>query len=542
MQMEFAILIVLILVIIVVITIHAKIKYIQNLKDKIISAFGRVPDMNEMNLESIRRYAEYVKHHDLRIDSITWNDLDMDRVYKRINACLSSVGEEYLYNCLHEPRFEQAELLEREKLIKFFIENPTERFDTQFALARLGKEEYNGVASLIFDADMKLISRPYIYKILAVVPIVFLVVLIFNLAIGAIGLGLSFVVNLLIRERAMKLVDIEIPAIAYFSFMLKCCKRLYKIEPLGKLPILVEMRKPYSIFKKVASNAPTARQGIQADIAESFWMYLNIMFLFDIRHYNRFIELIIRYNQEFHHIYKTIGEIDAALSVLSFRSSLPVFSTPQFCNENALDFEEIYHPLIEKPVTNTHKFDKDSLITGSNASGKSTFIKTLAINGILAQTIFTCSAKSFKTRQAMIVTSMAVRDDLLGGESYFIVEIKSLKRVLDLVAKYPCICYVDEILRGTNTVERIAASAAILSFLNEQDCLCIVASHDIELTRLLSHDNYHFCEQVTNNEISFDYKLKLGPTTTRNAIKLLEFKGFGDEIVGYAKELVSSKT
>ena len=539
--MEFVILIVFILLVVICVTIHAKVKYIQNLKTKIASAFGSVPDKNEMNLESIRRYAEYVEHHDLRIDSITWNDLDMDRVYTRINACLSSVGEEYLYNSLHEPRFEQMELLEREKLIKFFKEYPTERFDTQFALARLGKEEYNGLASLIFDADMKLISRPYIYKILSVVPLVFLSSLALNMAIGAIGLGISFVVNLLVRERAMKQVDVEIPAIAYFSSMLKCCGRLYKIEPLSKLPILDKMRKPYSIFKKVAANAPTTRRGMQADIAETVWMYPNILFLFDIRHYNRFIELIVRYNQEFHHIYKTIGEIDVALSVLSFRTSLPVYSIPQFCNENVLDFEEIYHPLIEKPVTNTHKFDKDSLITGSNASGKSTFIKTLAINGILAQTIFTCTAKSFTSRPAITITSMAMRDDLFGGESYFIVEIKSLKRVLDLVAKYPCICYVDEILRGTNTIERIAASAAILSYLDLQDCLCIVASHDIELTRLLDHDNYHFCEQVSNNEISFDYKLKLGPTTTRNAIKLLEFMGFEHEIVGHAKELVNSK-
>jgi len=266
------------------------------------------------------------------------------------------------------------------------------------------------------------------------------------------------------------------------------------------------------------------------------------MFLFDVRRYNNLMKLITTHNQAFHHIYKTLGEIDSALSISSFRASLPVFSTPQFCDKNELDFEEIYHPIIQKPVTNTHKFYSNSLITGSNASGKSTFIKTLAINGIMAQTIHTCTAKKFVTRTAMIVTSMAMRDDLLGGESYFVVEINSLKRVLDLVAKYPCICYIDEILRGTNTIERIAASTAILTYLHKQNCLCVVASHDIELTRLLNHDNYHFCEQVTDNDIVFDYKLKQGATTTRNAIKLLGFMGFEQEIVKHANELVSSHT
>ena len=539
--MEIVVFIAFIVAAAIIITVYAKVQYEKKLKAHILSAFGNAPSERDLNMDSIKQYARRTTHHDLRIDSITWNDLDMDNVYKRINVCLSSVGQEYLYNCLHELHFDDKELLEREKLIKFFEDNPKERFQAQMALAKLGESNNNGIASLIFGSGIELLHKPYIYNVLAVMPLIFAAILIFSISVGVLGLILSFSINAAVYNRAMRFINIEIPSIAYFAAMMNCCKKLYKIESLNKLDIMTKLKNPFNTFKKVITKAPSARPGESADIAEMFWMYFSIMFLYDIRHYNNFMKMITEHNQDFHHIYKSIGEIDVALSVLSFRLSLPTFSTPVFCDENELDFEDIFHPLIPDPVTNTHKIDRGSLITGSNASGKSTFIKTLAINGILAQTIFTCTAKRFKTRFTMIVTSMAMRDDLLDGESYFIVEIKSLKRILDLVKSYPCICYIDEILRGTNTIERIAASASILAYLDKQDCLCIAASHDIELTLISGYRNYHFCEQVTDDGIMFDYKLKKGPTTTRNAIKLLEVMGFDGEIVERAVELAEGR-
>jgi len=313
------------------------------------------------------------------------------------------------------------------------------------------------------------------------------------------------------------------------------------MEFMKALPIMEGLKKPYTTFKKIVAKSPTVSSGMGDDMASGLWEYFSILFLYDVRHYNRFMKLIARHRQEVNTVYQTIGEVDLALSVLSFRLSLPVFSTPTFCEENVLDFEGIFHPLILNSVTNTHRIESNSLITGSNASGKSTFIKTLAVNGILAQTIFTCTAKRFEARRSLVVTSMAVRDNLLGGESYFIVEIKSLKRILDLVEKHPCTCYIDEILRGTNTIERISASASVLEHLGKRDCLCIAASHDIELTRMLSYTNYHFREHVTDDGIGFDYKLKQGPSTTRNAIKLLELMKFDRAIVENANRLASEQ-
>lgn len=138
-----------------------------------------------------------------------------------------------------------------------------------------------------------------------------------------------------------------------------------------------------------------------------------------------------------------------------------------------------------------------------------------------------------------IVTSMAVQDDIMSGDSYFIKEIKYLKRMLEHLNENCCtICIVDEILRGTNTKERIAASQTIMEYLCEKNCLVMVASHDQELTVLLQnqYDNYRFSEKIGEHDIEFDYKLYPGPSTSQNAIRLLEYLGFPKKIVVEVKK------
>ena len=141
---------------------------------------------------------------------------------------------------------------------------------------------------------------------------------------------------------------------------------------------------------------------------------------------------------------------------------------------------------------------------------------------------------------AEVITSMAVRDDLMAGESYFIREIRYLKRILDnITEERVTICAIDEILRGTNTGERIRASRAILEYLRDKNCIALVATHDKELTELLGDDylNYHFSEEIGEEDIAFSYKILEGPATSQNAVKLLEFAGFPEEIIEAAQEV-----
>lgn len=261
----------------------------------------------------------------------------------------------------------------------------------------------------------------------------------------------------------------------------------------------------------------------------------------DIVKFNKMTKLITAKSEDAYNLVDTLGFIETSIAVASFRESLPFYCKPEFVeNTNNLRVKEVYHPLIDNPVCNSITTKGNVLLTGSNASGKSTFLKTIAINSILAQTIGTSLSKEYIAPVYRIYSSMALRDDLANSDSYYIVEIKSLKRILDAVGKKgrTVLCFIDEVLRGTNTVERIAASSEILKNLNTGRALCFAATHDIELTTILKdcYSNYHFQEEVTEDEVKFDYKLYAGPATTRNAIKLLNVIGYDKNIIKGAEQ------
>ena len=235
------------------------------------------------------------------------------------------------------------------------------------------------------------------------------------------------------------------------------------------------------------------------------------------------------------------GFIESCIAIGEYRAYLGDFCVPSFHEERRIRMVDGYHPMLTDPVKNTFETGKGMLITGSNASGKSTFLKTVAMNALLAQSIHTCLADKFETCFFRICSSMSLKDDVLHGESYYMVEIKSIKRILDLIAhkEYRVLCFVDEVLRGTNTVERIAASSQILKSLNSENSMCFVATHDIELASLLEdrYENYHFREEVTDGDVTFSYQLLPGKATTRNAIRLLSIMGYQEDIIQKAEQM-----
>ena len=529
-----------IIVIVIVITSHSSIQKDRDLKQKLKKNFGKPPLTDEVDYKSIEAYTIRTNKDARQVDKITWNDLDMNRVYERINVCLSSVGDEYLYDALKRPENCAAKLQKREELTDFFDKNTDIRLEVQYALAKISKKENNGVADLFFRSDFNSLQHKKTYAFFALLPVLAAIVLFFHVSIGFTALFFSFLVNMFIHFRCQKYINRDLSAINYFSRIIRCCEKFAKMKHFNELPCITRLTKLSQVFKKAASNSPSHMYGVVSGIEDVIWLYLSILFLIDVRGYNSFMELLKEKQDYAHEIYVTIGEIETAISVLSTRKSFPSFCIPEFCEENIVKFQDVYHPLINDAVVNSHVFNNDMILTGSNASGKSTFIKTLAINQILAQTINTCTAASFTTRFSVITTSMAVKDNIYEGESYFTAELKSIKRILDITKTHYTVCYIDEILRGTNTTERLIASQVLLSHLHKRECLCIVATHDIELTQILEneYDNYHFSEQVTDKDISFDYKLKPGPSKTKNAIKLLEVMEFDKEIIDDALAMV----
>lgn len=229
-----------------------------------------------------------------------------------------------------------------------------------------------------------------------------------------------------------------------------------------------------------------------------------------------------------------LSYIELFIQDISTPRSKPDFCTHQLC----YIAQDIYNPLLTRPVTNSINTIASILITGSNATGKSTYLRTIGLNAILAQTIYTVCAKSYSASFFTIMSSMSLRDNIYRGESYYMMEIKALKRILDAInAEIPILCCIDEVLRGTNTIERIAASSKILESLAKSNVLCLVASHDLELTYIVedSYKNYHFQERVDSYGVVCDFKLYAGRSYTRNAINLLKFMGYSEDIIDDAK-------
>lgn len=187
--------------------------------------------------------------------------------------------------------------------------------------------------------------------------------------------------------------------------------------------------------------------------------------------------------------------------------------------------------------------NKGIILTGSNMSGKSTFLRTLGVNALLAQTIYMCNAESYEGSYFKIITSISPEDNLASGKSYYFGEVEALLRIINSdEEKVPTLSLIDEIFRGTNPVERVSAAKEILKYFSSHNTLVAVATHDLELPKLLKdrYNSYYFREEVEGNELKFDYLIKEGISPTKNAIRILRMVGYPQEIVDNAEADIST--
>ena len=238
-------------------------------------------------------------------------------------------------------------------------------------------------------------------------------------------------------------------------------------------------------------------------------------------------------------VFNFVGEIDAVLSIHSLRNDLPYYCIPDIISDKKeLSTNASYHPLIFNSVANDIDLNgKSALLTGSNMSGKTTFIRTIGINVILGQAINTCFAKEFKVSRMKVHSAIRISDDLLENKSYYFEEVLTLKNLLqESQTAAGNLFLLDELFKGTNTIERIASGKAILSYLNKNNNIVIVSTHDLELAGFLknSFDLYHFTEVISEGKMLFDYKIKPGNLTTTNAIRILSLNDYPQEVVDEA--------
>ncbi len=540
-----------IVVVSLVFTILNERKAKRELRERLRSAYGTCPkvEMNSLRRESLGAYLNALPSRSQDIDAITWNDLDMERVYHEMNATCSAIGEEYLYALLHRPELSEEELLRREELITVFATNEELRLDMQMALKDMGKMRNISVYDYMLRLSGVLEEKNTLHYLAFAL---YAVGIVLACIPSCFGIGITVVIgtalfNMITYYKRKGQIE---PYLQVVSFLVRWITQVRKLSEYDeqKLPVVVKQELERlseravhfrGLVRGAKLLAPTSPTGSLMDM---FMDYVRILTHVDLIKFNQIYKIFMSRQEDLLAMFADTGRIDAMIGVASYRAYKELWCVPVLHEDSLmLRCNDLCHPLVSEPVPNSITANRSVLLTGSNASGKSTFLKTVAINAILAQTVHTALATEYEAGYYHILSSMALRDDIETSESYYIVEIRSLKRILDAAeGEIPILCFVDEVLRGTNTAERIAASTEILRYLSGKKLLCFAATHDLELTTLLNRyfDNYHFSEQVTNEGVIFDYCLKEGKATSRNAIRLLQMMGYPRHLTSGAMEAV----
>jgi hypothetical protein len=264
---------------------------------------------------------------------------------------------------------------------------------------------------------------------------------------------------------------------------------------------------------------------------------LNAFLLWDLQQIITLEKWKTTNNSSLHHWYKGLAVFEtlSTLSTLSFNHphwSFPLLHT----DRGTFIAEELGHPLIpaNKIVTNsftTSGTGNINLITGSNMAGKSTFLRSIGVNIVLAMMGAPVCAKKLTLHATRVISTMRVNDNLEESTSTFYAELKKLKTIIDEVNKEENVfLLLDEILRGTNSLDRHTGSEALIKQLIRKKAVGLLATHDLELAKLVSQYpdhiiNYHFDVQVSNEELYFDYQLKPGICQSLNASILMKKTG-----------------
>lgn len=481
------------------------------------------------------------------VDDITWNDLNMDAVYKDMDSTASSLGQEALYRMLRTPIVEDKELKERARLMQYFAGHEKERTELSMIYSGFGYSRKMSVADYIEsigECEKTSAAPHFAMFFLFVAALVYCLTV--NIATGMWAVIGMAVINVVSYFKFKAEIETYFVCIKQVFSMCACAKNILKKNVDGISGYSEELSSLFHEFDGVRRFSWIMATG-KGGILEFVLDYVRMITHLDIIKFCFVVNSLNKKKASVWALYNRLGYFDALIAAASYKESLPYTCEPTFADGRALMFEadELYHPLIEEPVANSIKTDSSVLITGSNASGKSTFLRSAGICALLSQTLDFATAKSYCGRRFRIYSSMALKDNLLGSESYYMVEIKSLKRIMDAASadsEYPVLCFIDEVLRGTNTVERIAASSQILKGLACTDTICFAATHDIELTGILEkfYRNYHFTEEITDNDVRFSYKLLKGRATSRNAIKLLGLLGYDKSILEQATQAARS--
>jgi len=501
-----------------------------------LEAAWHQPAARSPYLSLVARYYDHVQHEPAyqRLPDQTWEDLNGDLLFGLLDATMSPVGQQCLYHRLRSPLADEAALHEFDAAATLLTQQPEVRGHALLALDQLTADEAYYLTDLLQGEPLPTLPGARFAPLLA-------------LGLLATLLGGFWLPVLWMATEALALTN------SVFHFwqlkQIKNCVR--PLLQLGRLrragQALQRAALPLRPLQSLA--APLARlrdimwQVTFFQVQDNLLILdlLKMLLLLDVLLYARCRVAVQQYAPAIRTVFEAVGYVDCALAVASFRqrhaTCVPHFGPAT----EGIQLQAAYNPLVPGCVPNDLTLaGQGVLLTGSNMSGKTTFMRTLGVNALLAQTIATCPAAAYHAPFCRVLTSLSMADSLLTGKSYYLVEAETMRQLLVACDAAPSsyLLLLDELFKGTNTQERIAANKAVLAYLQPRSWV-VAATHDGELGALLQpcFVEYHFCETVTAEDWYFDYRLKAGPLTTRNAIRLLARLHYPAQVVAAAQAL-----
>ena len=427
------------------------------------------------------------------VDDRTWRDLDLDAVFGFLDRTESIVGRQILYHRLRSTTYSPAGLSGFDDLVEVWRRDEATRLDVQVTLGSLAENSTYWLWSLVLEPIEPLARWAVIYPLFALaMALLILLTAAFHgpfLVLAVLGLVAGGALRARFGRRLVPLVE----PFRDMARLLGVAERLGRMEYLptgvrqrltGPLPALARLRRSAGWLGRAQTGT--------ADLSGLAIEYLNLVFCLDANAAMIGVRELRRHQDEMHETFRAVGELDAALSVASVRSGGEAWTRPVFVpDDEPAALADLRHPLLDNAVPNSVTLGSPAgmLVTGANMTGKSTFLRTVGVNVVLAQTIDTAFASTYRAPWLSVASC-------------------------------------------------IGAASAVLACLvsGPARCLVIAATHDLEIVSLLASDYavVHFADELRDGGLYFDYLLRPGPTTTRNAIALLGVLGAPPEVVAEA--------
>ena len=475
-------------------------------------------------------------------------DLDLfgdKSFFQSLNRTVTAQGKKLLAEWFMNPADKKEDVLSRQEAITE-LSNRQDLFQHFYTLGKINKENNKSIEILDKirqDFDQSIASP--VWKILTwIVPAIWVIL------IGCNSFGL-------IQEKWIGIYSIVAIVVAYWNS--KQVMQLYnsvdKMENILKTySSLIEVieNEEFTSFElkkiseKLKNNNRMASESLKTlsrhigALNQRFSLagaILNILFMRDTRHSIALVKWKERHHNDIVGWIEALAEIDAYLSMGNYAFNHPDYIYPEVSdNYFVMKGKALGHPLINRDVCVRNKIDIPKspwflIITGANMAGKSTYLRTVGINYLMACTGLPVCAEKMIFYPAHLVTSLRTSDSLASNESYFFAELKRLKMIIDRLQKGEKLFIIlDEILKGTNSADKQKGSMALMKQLVKLQSCGIIATHDLVLGSLEEEfpneiKNYRFEADITDNELTFSYQLREGVAQNMNACFLMRKMG-----------------